>query len=143
MDVCEKSLNKDVKALLNLTPKSSREMGLNSPSGPAKHLEKPAQHVRKKSECPPVAELWNSNKSPYFSSHKKHNPFLTFSEGLVIETLVCETTDELALDPVCTDTILEDGKFLNTTKSSQYKREGLRPYEKTCLLASKPNRIQT
>lgn len=39
-------LNKDVKALLdNLTPKSPRERGPKSPSGPAKHLEKPAQHV--------------------------------------------------------------------------------------------------
>ncbi|TKY49649.1 EARLY RESPONSIVE TO DEHYDRATION 15 [Spatholobus suberectus] len=39
-------LNKDVKALLiNLTPKSPKERGPTSPSGLAKYLEKPAQHV--------------------------------------------------------------------------------------------------
>ncbi|XP_020240575.1 protein EARLY RESPONSIVE TO DEHYDRATION 15 isoform X2 [Cajanus cajan] len=45
-------LNKDVKALLsNLTTKSAspRERGPKSPSGLAKHLEKPAQHVNMKS----------------------------------------------------------------------------------------------
>ncbi|NP_001235759.1 Protein EARLY RESPONSIVE TO DEHYDRATION 15-like [Glycine max] len=43
------SLNKDVKAfLINLTPKSPRERGPKSPSGLAKHLEKPAQHVNVK-----------------------------------------------------------------------------------------------
>ncbi|KAL2337110.1 hypothetical protein Fmac_011556 [Flemingia macrophylla] len=42
-------LNKDVKALLgNLTPKSPRERGPKSPSGLAKHLDKPAQHVNMK-----------------------------------------------------------------------------------------------
>ncbi|XP_027330061.1 protein EARLY RESPONSIVE TO DEHYDRATION 15-like isoform X2 [Abrus precatorius] len=45
-------LNKDVKALLNnLTPKSPKERGPKSPSGPAKHHEKPAKHVNIK--CAP------------------------------------------------------------------------------------------